>query len=114
MAHNGLGLCYLSSGRAEQAAEEFLKATQIDSRDPLARRNLGFAYLRAGNWAAAEAEIQKAAQLSDSPRTEFIADSLSLLADKFISREKCREIAKQAEQATKPDSIFQSLKQYCP
>jgi protein O-mannosyl-transferase len=63
VAHNNLGMNYISRGQVAQAIEQYQKAIEIDGKAPLTHFNLGAAFAQEGEWGAAIGEYQKAIQL---------------------------------------------------
>ena len=61
--HTCIGVVYNGTGRYEQAADEFRRATQLDPDSDDALRGLGLAYQSLGKLADAEANYQRAISL---------------------------------------------------
>ena len=63
LAHNNLGMSYISQGQVDQAIEQYQKAIEIDGNAPLTHFNLGAAFAQSGELGPAIGEYQKALQL---------------------------------------------------
>ncbi|HSY42608.1 MAG TPA: tetratricopeptide repeat protein [Candidatus Acidoferrum sp.] len=63
VAHNNLGMSYMSQGQVDQAIEQYQQAIEIDSKAPLTHFNLGAAFAQNGELGSAIGEYQKAIQL---------------------------------------------------
>jgi len=86
-AHMDLGACYLRSGNADEAAIEFLAATQLSPQSPAAWFNLGIAYLCQGRLQAAEKAFEKACQLGDKG-SDTLASAARRLRATFAQKSK--------------------------
>ncbi len=65
-AHNNLGFIYYSTGRYEQAAEQYEKAIQLAPEDPIYHGNLGDSYRQLADRANAERHYLRAIELEQS------------------------------------------------
>ena len=62
-AHNSLAEAYLSQGRLEECAAQYIECVRLDPRDEKLQYNLGFTYSKLGEMTAAIKHFQKALNL---------------------------------------------------
>lgn len=101
-AHSNLGFVYYSSGRFEEAAEEFRKATEISPDFCEAYGNLGDAYRQLGRTDMAGEAYARAIELG---RARLLvnpsnAEARAVLAMNLAGVERCSEARDEAARST--------------
>ena len=98
VAHNNLGMAFMSEGKVTDAIGEYLKALAIEPAYTLVHFNLGVAYGQNGDWDKAIEQYQKAVELQPDylPARNNLGDALLRTGQTGKAIEQLQEAFKQS------------------
>jgi tetratricopeptide (TPR) repeat protein len=102
VAHNNLGMAFMSEGKVPDAIEQYQKALEITPAYTLVHFNLGAAYGQNGDWDKAIEQYQKAIELQPDylPARNNLADALLRTGQTDKAIQQLQEAYKQSPKST--------------